>query len=202
MRHAWVALMLVGCEPMPSSGSPFEPVKVETASTLPVDAEPAGEPWFDDTPAVVISSEDMDAALEAEERGEPVPPLASAATDASAAEPVEVVAEPAGVPAAAAVSAGAPSMLPSQPMSSGMTGAALGVGAWPVRLVRTLPDTFPPRAILGLPDGREIVVTPGSMVPDQGLVVVAIGRETAQLAQVSAQGDHAAIQPLMLSAQY
>jgi hypothetical protein len=33
-------------------------------------------------------------------------------------------------------------------------------------------------------------------------VVVAIGRQTAQLARVSAQGDHAAIQPVLLNAQY
>ena len=199
MRYAWVALMLVGCEPMPSSGSPFEPAKVATAATTSVDTESAGDPWFDEAPTVVISSEDMDAALDAEQRGEPVPPPASAAVDTPAAEPV---AEPAVAPAPAPMAAASPSMLPTQPMASGMAGSALGVGAWPVRLVRTLPDTFPPRAILGLPDGREIVVTPGSMVPDQGLVVVAIGRETAQLAQVSAQGDHAAIQPMMLSAQY
>ena len=42
MRHAWVALMLVGCESMPSSGDPFSPVKVEPA-VAPA-AEPDGEP--------------------------------------------------------------------------------------------------------------------------------------------------------------
>ena len=196
MRHAWVALMLVGCEPMPSSGDPFSPVKVEPA-VAPA-AEPDGEPWFDEAPTVVFSSEDMDAALEADEQGEPVPDPGEddAATAADAEVPPVAAAVAAAAPASSMIAASAPSMAPTQPMVAG------SVGTWPVRLVRTLPDTYPPRAILGLPDGREIVVTPGSMVPDQGLVVVAIGRESAQLAQVSAQGDHAAIQPVMLSAQY
>jgi hypothetical protein len=71
-----------------------------------------------------------------------------------------------------------------------------------VRLVRTLPDTQPPRAILGFADGREIVVTPGAMVADQKLVVMAIGRQTLQLARVAANGDHAVITQTTLTAQY
>ena len=71
-----------------------------------------------------------------------------------------------------------------------------------VRLVRTLPDTQPPRAILGLPDGTEIVVSPGSMVPAHGLVVVAIGRQSAQLARVTALGDHASVDSVTLTSMY
>jgi hypothetical protein len=193
MRHAWIALLLVACETTPSSGHPFTPVKVTSASD-PVTDE-GGEPWFDEQPAVVISSEEMDAASDAAAKGEPVPAPAAAPTAAPAAAAPAPAPAPAPAVAVAVAAVAAPSLAPSQPM-------VMGGAAWPVRLVRTLPDTLPPRAILGLPDGREIVVTPGSMVPDQGLVVVAIGRQSAQLARVSAQGDHASIQPLMLSSQY
>ncbi|MEC7948852.1 MAG: hypothetical protein VX265_14890 [Myxococcota bacterium] len=194
MRHAWIALLIVGCESMPSSGDIFTPVKVGTA-TAPI-VEDDGEPWFDDAPSVVISSEEMDAVAEAEATGEPVPEPAAAGSEADdASSPAPGLSAPTASPAATVEAVAAPSTAPSRPMA--MVGAA-----WPVRLVRTLPDTLPPRAILGLPDGSEIVVTPGSMVPEQGLVVVAIGRQTAQLARVSAQGDHAAIQPLLLNAQY
>ena len=193
MRHAWIALLLVACETTPSSGHPFTPVKVASASEPIVDD--GGEPWFDEQPAVIISSEEMDAVSDAEAKGEPVaaPVAEPAAEPAAETVAAPVVAPTVAVAAVAAVTA--PGLAPSQPM-------VMGGAAWPVRLVRTLPDTLPPRAILGLPDGREIVVTPGSMVPDQGLVVVAIGRQSAQLARVSAQGDHAAIQPMMLNAQY
>jgi hypothetical protein len=68
--------------------------------------------------------------------------------------------------------------------------------------VRALPDTIPPRAILGLPDGREVVVSPGTMLPEVGVVVMAVGRERLQVAKISAVGDHAAVQEITLSSQY
>ena len=90
-----------------------------------------------------------------------------------------------------------------------MTAAGMSVasnsattGGWPLRLVSTTPQANPPRAILGLPDGREVVVSPGSMVPDAGVVVMAVGTGNLQLARVTANGDHAAVQTQTLSAQY
>ena len=74
--------------------------------------------------------------------------------------------------------------------------------AWPVRLVRTHLDEQPPSAVLALPDGRRIVVSPGDMVPERGLVVMAIGKERIQLAAISSRGDHATVVPMELSAQY
>jgi hypothetical protein len=73
---------------------------------------------------------------------------------------------------------------------------------WPVRLVSTLPQAQPPRAILGLPSGKEIVVSPGSMLADEGLVVVAITAGQVELAQIEPAGDHAKITPITLSSQY
>jgi len=71
-----------------------------------------------------------------------------------------------------------------------------------VRLGKTIPDAQPPRAVLGLPSGKEIVVTPGTMIPEQGLVVVAIGPNRVQLGQVTSQGDHANITSITLDAMY
>jgi hypothetical protein len=73
---------------------------------------------------------------------------------------------------------------------------------WPVRLVSTLPQAQPPRAILGLPSGKEIVVSPGSMLADEGLVVVSITVGQVELAQIEPAGDHAKITPITLSSQY
>jgi hypothetical protein len=76
------------------------------------------------------------------------------------------------------------------------------VGRWPVRLVKTIPDAQPPRAVLGLPGGKEIVVTPGTMIPEEGLVVVAVGPDRVQLSQVKSHGDHASITSFTLDAMY
>lgn len=74
--------------------------------------------------------------------------------------------------------------------------------SWGVRLLNTLPQAVPPRAALGLPSGEEIVVAPGSMLPEVGVVVIAVGQDTAQLAKVTANGDHAVVETATLAAQY
>jgi hypothetical protein len=73
---------------------------------------------------------------------------------------------------------------------------------WGVRLVATLPAAQPPRAVLGLPSGKEVVVSPGSMVPEVGVVVIAVGRGTVDLALVTPEGDHARVEQRTLHAQY
>ena len=73
---------------------------------------------------------------------------------------------------------------------------------FPVRLLSTLPQAQPPRAVLGLPDGKEVVVSPGSVLGTEGLVVMAVMAGRVQLAVVTPAGDHAVIQSLELSAQY
>ncbi|MCK6522547.1 hypothetical protein L6R49_14040, partial [Myxococcota bacterium] len=74
--------------------------------------------------------------------------------------------------------------------------------AWAVRLLMTLPQAQPPRAALGLPSGEERVVSPGSMLPEVGLIVIAVGADSVQLARVTPAGDHAVVEPLTLTAQY
>lgn len=82
---------------------------------------------------------------------------------------------------------------------------AIGVPAFaqfPVRLVSTIPNAQPPRAILGLPSGQEVVVAPGSMLATEGLVVMSISAGRVQLAKINAAGDHAQIDALEITAQY
>lgn len=74
--------------------------------------------------------------------------------------------------------------------------------AWGVRLLQTMPSAQPPRAALGLPDGSEIVVSPGSMLPEAGIIVISVSADKAQLAKVEPQGDHANIETMTLFAQY
>ena len=110
-------------------------------------------------------------------------PVEGAAAEAAPAEPVVV--EAAAPPPEAPPAVG----LPTQP-------------AWAVRLLMTLPQAQPPRAALGLPSGEERIVSPGSMLPELGLIVIAVGADSVQLARVTPAGDHAVVEPLTLTAQY
>jgi hypothetical protein len=63
-----------------------------------------------------------------------------------------------------------------------------------------LADVAPPRAILVLPDGAEVVVKAGDMLPAQQVVVWAVGRDRVELAHISAEGPFAAVETRALQA--
>jgi hypothetical protein len=206
MRSLWL-LLLIGCEPMSEPGALFTAAEMdEPVSVEPEQAEP--ELSFDFPELEVISSDDLQSGnfggdsepepVAAEEAPEPEPVAAEEDT-----EPEPVAAEEAPEPELDSAPAEEAAV-----ESSASDGVALlappasAVSGWPVRLVKTLPETNPPRAILGLPNGEELVVSPGSMVPDHGLVVIAIGPNSAQIAQVTPQGDHAAVSPVTLQTMY
>ena len=170
-----LTLGIAACEPMESRGNPF------AAAPRPTPTGPAAAaPGFDfpEDPPLVISSEQM------AQGDSPASLAAAAGVDANALVPAEAAAAPAPV--------AAPALTAALPVTSG----------WPVRLVSTIPQAQPPRAILGLPSGEERVVSPGSMLAEQGLVVMMVTADKVQLARVEAAGDHARIETIELSAQY
>ena len=179
------ALLLGGCADMPPSGSPFSPVAVEAAPG-PV-PEPASEDpafaVFDEEP-FTLSSEDLRTGTE--------PGTKAPAGDGA---PVEA-------PTPEAVGGEAPPVTSAPPSGAASGWSATAPAGWPVRLVSTVPDAQPPRAILGMPDGREIVASPGTMVPELGMVVMAVGRGQVEVARIQAQGDHATVASQTLTAQF
>jgi hypothetical protein len=48
--------------------------------------------------------------------------------------------------------------------------------------------------MIALPDGQEIVVQPGQMLPEHHLVVLAIGRDAMQVARITPQGFYAKVE--------
>ena len=74
----------------------------------------------------------------------------------------------------------------------------VSLGQWPLRVVKTESDLNPPRAILGLPSGEEVVIRPGMQLPEENLVVMSIGSKAVVLARIHTQGDHAQIEHLTL----
>ncbi len=183
-------LALIACSPVPGDWSTmFTPVEVDCAPSaeaapgaeqVQVESDPAFEAMrqrqacTDDPFSVDCVGEDEEPVVEVVEAAPEVPPVAELA-------PVVQPAPAGPVPPAVG--------LASQP-------------AWGVRLLSTLPHAHPPRAALGLPDGSEVVVAPGSMLPEAGIIVVSVGNNNAQLARVTPEGDHAEIETVTLQAQY
>ena len=155
----WLLLsLLVGCEQVAPAGNPLEPVQVavETPSAEPVTDEASTEEPEEEV--FSISSEELLALATGDEAAEEAPEQKSEAEASVSAEetppPQPAVEQPVAAP----------------PSTSGWS-EALGK-AWPVRLVTTVPNATPPRAILGLPDGREVVVFACALeVVGQGLGV-------------------------------
>jgi hypothetical protein len=84
-----------------------------------------------------------------------------------------------GVPLAARPTAPAAGAIPDVPPT---------VPGFGIRLISVVTDVQPPMAVIGLPNGDNVVVKPGQMLPDLHLVVLAIGRTAIQVAEVVPEG--------------
>lgn len=178
-------LLLVACSEMPSSGHLFAPVEEAPPAAAPAPAAPDERFAAPAAAPFHITSEELAAKADGS-----APDAPAAGADAAPLAPSDAAIAAAPAAPAAAASAG-----PALP--------ALSVAAqFPVRLVSTLPQAQPPRAVLGLADGSEIVVSPGSVLGPEGLVVMAVLDGRVQLAKVRPAGDHATIEPVELTAQY
>lgn len=182
-----MAMMLVGCEQSePSFGDMFSPVSVDRPAPAPAAPDAAPEPVPD-------GSFDFAGAdrQDEEEDGEGLDDQALQASlfgvDPSQ---IEEPPPPAPAPAPAAV---APVAAPSVSVPLWEPDAPIG-GSWGLRLLATVHDVQPPRAMIALPDGTELVVQPGQMLPEHKLIVLAVGNEAIQVARVTPQGFYAKVE--------
>jgi len=193
VRYAFV-LALVACEPMPNPSenltlpvqdTPPAPIAgtagdVSSASVKGFDfeADARGEEDDDET-----TEELSDAELQARLLGVAVPAPAPTRRPVAPAVPV--------VPTVSPLVVDAPAAFDPQDTVP---------GNWGLRLVSTVLDADPPRAIIGFPDGREEVVQAGTLLPDQGVAVLAIGKNAVQIAEIIPVGDHARVESRVISA--
>jgi hypothetical protein len=179
-RICLVALATACVETTPS-GAVLAPVR-ETVTPEP--APTAAAATSAATPAEPTEPQgDFD--FEAEDREEPAEAAAPAPLDPNALQAKATNIEPGPVPAEV--------WDPTQPPP----GMSFGV-----RLLAVILDVQPPRAVIGLPDGREEVVQPGALLPEIGLVVLAIGRDAVQVAHVTPQGFYAKVETETIRALY
>jgi hypothetical protein len=96
--------------------------------------------------------------------------------------------------------------VPAESLSGPSLGAVPDVptatGSFGIRVLATLTDVQPPRAILGMPDGSEVVLQPGGMIQAAHLVVLAIGRSGVQVATIEPQGWATRVETAMLPVLY
>lgn len=192
--RGWLALtvLLAGCSPVPPSSDLLAPAAPPSAPTA---AGPQGSFDFD--------GEDRPAD-DAEDGGEQDPiklqaRLLGLSPDAvSAPKPA-----PSGDPMVAALAAESAPPAPAMPAPQADPAAApMMSGSFGVRVLSTLIDVQPPRAVLGLASGREVVVQPGTMLPDDHIVVLAIGRTGVQIATVTGEGYSARVETTTVPALY
>lgn len=178
-RVAWL-LALAACEPIPPSGNMLAPV-----AKAPLAQESPSEDLFEEAPVEEGVAEPVSADRLASALGGGLPAAGGEAAPlvAPVSAPPRATEAPAPIPA--------PQAMPAPPPAS---------VSWGIRLVSTVSDAQPPRAILGLPDGTEKVVQAGDLIPEVGVVVLAIGRDQVQVAEIVAQGDHASVSSRMIGA--
>lgn len=195
MRMILVLGLLTGCEQMPATGDPLKPVAPSSAPAAatpdeatpetPADADPFAdertEEGEEDVPTDPVALLAMQQGVDVEDLPTPEP----MAEPTPIPEPVPVAAVPVTSPVPAPMPAWDPATAPPTP--------------WGIRLLSTLNATNPPRAVVGLPNGSEVVVQPGQMLPEQNVVVMAIGNEVVQIAQVIPDGYQARVETHTLS---
>lgn len=179
------AVGLAGCEPMPPSGRPFEAVRGPPAPAV-APQPAAGAP---NRPAPPRATPEDPFADSREDEPAPAP----GAGGATALDPSGAIVElaPGAAPSGPGPAAGAstgPGPVPVWDAAMPLPDVSFGV-----QLTAVIPDRYPPRAVLALPDGQEVVVTPGSMLPAHGLVVLAIGANGVRVAHVTPSGYQARV---------
>ncbi|MEE2751252.1 MAG: hypothetical protein VX519_07470 [Myxococcota bacterium] len=215
-RQAGVlALFLAGCEPMGASWQLTDSLGLESAVVAEGVEEAETEPMVDDRfPSEEELKRIADPLGQADD--EPVEEVEPGGELAEEASEAEEPTEPEGTLEEAAQPDAPPVVVPDsetqpppqeEPDSARVNAAVAGLGApqspgWGVRLVASIPEAQPPRAVLGLPSGEEVVVSPGSMIPEAAVVVIAVGPGTVVLAEITPEGDHAKVEQRTLHAQY
>lgn len=179
-----LAFGVVGCAPVAPSSNLLASAPSRTAASPEgpqgsFDFEGEDRPPEDDEPA----GEDDPIRLQARLLG-----VSTASLSAPAPAPAGDIPPPAPIPTAApAPTADAPPAM---------------AGTFGVRVISTLTEVQPPRAVLGLPSGKEVVVQPGTMLPDDRIVVLAIGRTGVQIATVTPEGFASRVETTTIPALY
>lgn len=177
-------LPLTACAPVRPSDSVLPPLSPPAAldaageppSAAPPTAEPEAGPRVQGAAGDVFSDAEVVS---------PTPARPQEAAEPEEAAPAVPVPPLGARPVAGEASPG--------PLAPQWSPEAVAPPSWGVRLVAVVPGTQPPRAVLAFGDGEEVVVSPGSMLEEAGLVVLAVGQRAVHVARLEPDGDRVRI---------
>ncbi len=208
MRAALVLFLtggVSGCVQLEPSGHPLVPVPVSGSREAPA---PPSEPEipqgsFDfeaedrrDLPPGGVTDP---VALQARMLGVPLSEVqapSSSPASSPAATATTATTATAATAAAAAAATTAAGGAPAHRLASPVWDPTkpLADTSFGVRVVATLLEIQPPRAVIALPDGSEQVVQPGTMLTEHSMVILAIGQDAVQIARILPRGFYAAVE--------
>ena len=198
---ATILVSVLACTQMESPGSPFSPVQIaeekqqpETAQTEVLEEQKEEiDPLFEPVGAVVLVSEvneqpEVEESVDNQQKEDVLEE--SSTVKVEEPEPSKELLEDNEEVIGAKIET-------EQKVNTNHQ-ETISLGQWPLRVVKTESDLNPPRAILGLPSGKEVVIRPGMQLPEENLVVMSIGSKAVILARIHTEGDHAQIEHLTL----
>ena len=189
--------ILWGCESRPQPGSPVVFVKTEQSSnTLSQEIVQAQDSSQDEKPSEDNkSSDDLFSDSSFELSSDQMNNKNVAAMKDSKIQAANVASdyeEPADFVQEEAIEDSSSDEVGSNPLES---------ISMPFVLVDLL-ETVPPRAVLRLPSGEEMVAKAGMLIPKYNVVVLAVGTNSATLVKISGAGDTSNMEPLNLTPLY
>lgn len=199
---ATILVSVLACTQMESPGSPFSPVQIAEEKQQPEATQTEAleekkeeiDPLFEPVGSVVVVSEvneqpEVEEPVANQQEEDVIDESSTVQTEES--EPSKKTSEDSEQVLGAKIET-------EQKVNTNQQ-ETISLGQWPLRVVKTESDLNPPRAILGLPSGEEVVIRPGMQLPEENLVVMSIGSKAVVLARIHAEGDHAQIEHLTLS---
>lgn len=200
--YATILFSLFACTQMENPGEPFSPVQIaeenpeESSTTKDIDEpleEDQKESIFDPAGTILVVSEieekDSNDVVEKTSPKEELPQKAENLEETSGALKKQGVEKEDGIVLEKNIAV---------PQRDVAYKALPSVGVWPLRVVKTEANLNPPRAILGLPNGEEIVIRAGMQLPEENIIVMSIGSKAVVLARIHPEGDHARVEHLTL----
>ena len=188
-------VILFACQQMQEPGSPLEQVTLGKAQPDEIveESKPINPEFQDPQQEIIVMGGEEEKPQSPETVSSTVvqPENQVAKEEETVSGSTEAVASDETIPT--------PTTVSTQPV---MRKPARVKDGWMPTLVTTLTTSPIPRAVLAMPGGEEIVVRAGDLLSEEGVIVMAIGEKSVDLATITAEGGQAKVENITLASHY